>query len=175
MYLLDSIRTTDPNVLAATVAVRQDEVNKRVNFKSSFTFLAHTCPVTGKLAKKGRVSFEANVSGTNGKPQGGLDGDHKKPGKGASGVALCYHKFAEFKNLSKDQQDEFVEWNKANGCGKGESLLSSKTYPRINMMNLSNGIRQMDAVKEKKVVGREAKGVNKAPQEAVPVMTPPRS
>ncbi len=39
-YLLDSITTTDPNVLAATAAVRQDEVNKRVNFESSFTFLA---------------------------------------------------------------------------------------------------------------------------------------
>jgi hypothetical protein len=71
-YLLDSITTTDPNVFAATAAVRQDEVNKRVNFESSFTFLAPTCPVTAKLAKKGRVLFETNVSGTNGKPQGGL-------------------------------------------------------------------------------------------------------
>ena len=117
-----------------------------MNFESSFTFLAPTCPVTAKLAKKGRVSFEANVSGTKGKPQGGLSGDREKPGKGASGIALCYHKFAEFKNLPKDQQDELVEWNKV-----------------------------MDAVKEKKMVGREAKGVNEAPQEAVPVMTPPRS
>jgi hypothetical protein len=40
-------------------------------------------------------------------------------GKGASGVALCYHKFDEFKNLPKDQQDELIEWNKANGRGKG--------------------------------------------------------
>ena len=119
-YLLDSITTTDPNVLAATAAVRQDEVNKRVNFESSFTFLAPTCPVTAKLAKKGRVLFEANVSGTNGKPQGGLGGDREKPGKGASGVALCYHKFAEFKNLPKDQQDKLGEWNKANGHDKGE-------------------------------------------------------
>ena len=119
-YLLDSITTTDPNVLAAMAAVCQDEVNKRVNFESSFTFLAPTCPVTAKLAKKGRVLFEANVSGTNGKPQGGLGGDREKPGKGASGNALCYHKFAEFKNLPKDQQDELVEWNKANGRGKGE-------------------------------------------------------
>ena len=36
------------------------------------------------------------------------------------GVALCYHKFAEFKSLPKDQQDELVEWNKANGRGKGD-------------------------------------------------------
>jgi len=119
-YLLDSLTTTDPNVLAAMAAVRQDEVDKRVNFESSFTFLAPTCPVTAKAAKKGRVSFDANVSGTNGKPQGGLGGDREKPGKGASGVALRYHKFAEFKNLPKDQQDELVEWNKANGRGKGD-------------------------------------------------------
>jgi hypothetical protein len=49
------------------------------------------------------------------------------------------------------------------------SLLSSRTYPRINRTNWANGIRQMDTIKEKKVVGREAKGVNEAPQEAVPI------
>jgi hypothetical protein len=68
-----------------------------------------TCHVTAKVAKKGRVSFDANVSGTNGKLQCGLGGDHEKPGKGASGVALCYHKFDEFKLLPKDQQDELIE------------------------------------------------------------------
>ena len=119
-YLLDSLRTTDPNVLAAMAAVRQDEGDKRVNFESSFTFLAPTCPVTAKVAKKGRVSFDANVSSTNGTSQGGIGGDRKKPGKGASGVALCYHKFAELKNLPKDQQDELVKWNKANGRSKGK-------------------------------------------------------
>jgi hypothetical protein len=58
-----------------------------------------------------------NISATNGKPQGGLGGDRKIPCKGASGsgVALCYHKFDEFKNFPKDQQDELIEWNKANG------------------------------------------------------------
>jgi hypothetical protein len=118
-YLLDSITTNDPNVLAATAAVHQDDADKRVNFENSFTFLTPTCPVTAKVAKKGRVSFEANVSGTNGKPQGGLGGDREKPGKGASGVVLRYHKFDEFKNLPKDQQDELIEWNKANGRGTG--------------------------------------------------------
>ena len=82
----------------------KDDADKRVNFENSFTFLAPTCPVTAKVAKKGRVSFDANVSGTNCKPQGGLGGDHEKPGKGASGVALRYHKFDEFKLLPKDQQ-----------------------------------------------------------------------
>ena len=117
--MLDSISTTDPNVLAATAAVRQDDADKRVNFESSFTFLAPTCPVMAEATKKGRVSFDANISGTDGRPKGGLGGDREKPGKGASGVALHYHKFAEFKNLAKDQQDELTKWNKANGHGKG--------------------------------------------------------
>jgi hypothetical protein len=69
-YLLDLITTNDPNVLAATAAVCQDDADKRVNFENSFTFLAPTCPVTAKVAKKGRVSFDANVSGTNCKRQG---------------------------------------------------------------------------------------------------------
>jgi hypothetical protein len=118
-YLLDSITTNDPNVLTATAAVCQDDAFKQVNFENAFTFLAPKCPVAAKAAKKGRVLFDANVSGTHGKPQGGLGWDCKKPGKGASGVALCYHKFDEFKNLPKDQQDELIEWNKANGRGKG--------------------------------------------------------
>jgi len=130
--LLDSITTTDPNVLAAMAAVRQDEVNKRVNFENSFTFLAPTCPVTAKVAKKGRVSFDANISGTNGNhTHGGLGGDREKPGKGASGIAPRYHKFAEFKNLPKDQQDELVEWNKAIGRGKGEAREEANEVPLV--------------------------------------------
>jgi hypothetical protein len=109
-YLLDSFKTIDPSVLAAMAAVRQDDANKRINFKNAFTFLAPSCPVLAKATKKGGVSFEANVSGTGGKPhQGGLGGDRKKPGKGATGVTLHYHKFKEFKNLSKEQQQELSE------------------------------------------------------------------
>ncbi len=71
-YLLDSITTNDPNVLTATAAVCQDDAFKQVNFENAFTFLAPKCPVAAKAAKKGRVLFDANVSGTHGKPQGGL-------------------------------------------------------------------------------------------------------
>ena len=126
--MLDSITTNDPNVLAATAAVRQDDADKRVNFENSITFLAPTCPVTAKVAKKGRVLFDANVSGTNGKPQGGLGGEREKPGKGATGIALRYHKFDEFKLLPKDQQDELsesIDEPKA-PCRIG----SGSTYPR---------------------------------------------
>jgi hypothetical protein len=108
-------------------AVRQDDADRCINFKNAFTFLAPSCPVLAKAAKKGRVSFEANVSGAaGGKPhQGGLGGDCEKPGKGTTGVALCYHRFKEFKNLSKEQQDELTEWNRANG-GKNQDRKKGK-------------------------------------------------
>jgi hypothetical protein len=108
-------------------AVRQDDADKRINFKNAFTFLAPSCPVFAKAAKKGRVSFEANVSGTGGKPhQGGLGGDREKPGKEAIGVALHYHKFKEYRNLSKEQQEELTKWNKANGGGKNHGKKKGK-------------------------------------------------
>ncbi len=126
-YLLDSFKMIDPSVLAAMAAVRQDDADKCINFKNAFTFLAPSCPVVAKAAKMGRVSFEANVSGTGGKPhQGGLNGDREKPGMGATGVALHYHKFEEYRNLSKEQQEELTEWNKANGRGKNHGKKKGK-------------------------------------------------
>jgi hypothetical protein len=119
-YLLSSFMTIDPSVLAAIAAVCQDDTNKWFNFENAFTFLAPTCPVAAKAAKKGMVSFDANISSTSTKAQGGLGGDCKKPGKGLTGMALCYHKYAEFKELPKDQQDELSKWHKANGCNKEE-------------------------------------------------------
>jgi hypothetical protein len=107
--------------------VHQDDADKRINFKNAFTFLAPFCPILAKATKKGRVSFEVNVSGTGGKPhQGGLGGDQEKPGKGVTGVALRYHKFDEFKNLSKEQQQELIKWNKANGGGKNHGKKKGK-------------------------------------------------
>jgi hypothetical protein len=123
-YLMDLLKTVDPTVLAAIAAVCQDEGDKRVNFENTFTYLVPVCPVATKSAKKigkvsfdGKVSFEANVSGTAGKlqAQGGLGGGNKKPGKGSTGVTLCYHHHKEFHALSKEQKDELCEWTKANG------------------------------------------------------------
>jgi hypothetical protein len=117
-YLLDKFTTIDPSVLAAIAVVHQDDANKRVNFENAFMFLAPTCPVAAKAAKKGRVSFEANVLSTNMKAQAGLNGDRKKPGKGRTGVALRYHKYNEFQALSMEQKAELNEWKEANGRSK---------------------------------------------------------
>jgi hypothetical protein len=82
-YLMDSIKTTDPTVLAALAAICQDELDKRVNFENLFAYLVPVCPVAAKAAKKTKVSFDTNVSAAGGKkhPGGGLGGGNPSPGK----------------------------------------------------------------------------------------------
>ena len=109
-YLINSLKTKDPKVLPALAAVCQDDADKRINIENAFTYLAPTCPISAKLNKRGKVSFDANVSGTKGKHAGGLGGDCEKPGKGTTCVALQYHKWLEYKELPQDQQDELSEW-----------------------------------------------------------------
>jgi hypothetical protein len=53
-HLMESFQSTDPTVLAALAAVRQDKNDKRVNFESCFAYLVVVCPVKAKLAKKVR-------------------------------------------------------------------------------------------------------------------------
>jgi hypothetical protein len=150
----------DLSVLAAMAAVHQDDADKRINFKNAFIFLAPSCPVLVKATNTGRISFEANVSDTGGKPhQGGLGGDCKKPGMGVTGVTLCYHKFDKFKNLpkSKEQQQELSEWNKAYGRGKkdgkkkGKCSLSagSPCNNAKNIKKFKSSISEMEACQTK--------------------------
>jgi hypothetical protein len=118
-YLMDLLKTVDPTVLAAIAAVRQDEADKHVNFENTFAYLVPVCPVTAKTVKKtGKVAFNASVSGTSGKTQGGLEGGRANPGKGSTGVALRYHCHKECHALNKEQKDELCEWTKANGGKK---------------------------------------------------------
>ncbi len=58
-YLLDSFKMIDPSVLAAMAEVCRDDVNTHINFENAFTFLAPSCPVVAKAAKKGRVFFRS--------------------------------------------------------------------------------------------------------------------
>jgi hypothetical protein len=105
-YLLDSFTTIGPSVLAAIAAVHQDDANKQVNFENAFTFVASTCPIAAKAAKKGRILFDANVLSTNVKAQAGFGGDCEKPRKGRTGIALRYHKYNKFQALSAEQKAE---------------------------------------------------------------------
>jgi hypothetical protein len=56
-------------------------------FASSFEYLVVICLVEAKLAKKGTVSFQADISAA-AAAASGLGGDSKKPGFGTSGVVL---------------------------------------------------------------------------------------
>ncbi len=107
-----------------------------------------SCPVIAEAAKKGRIYFEANVSGTGGKPHlGGLGGDHEKPGKGATWVALRYHKFKEYRNLSKEQQEELTKWNKANGGGKNHDKKKGKhSLPAGRLHNKSDNAKKFKSM-----------------------------
>ena len=60
-WLMNSITSIDPGVLAAIAAVRQDEGDKRVNFESAVAYFAPVCPVLAKQQKKGKLAV--NVSG----------------------------------------------------------------------------------------------------------------
>jgi hypothetical protein len=42
-YLLDSLKTITPEVLAGLAAICQDDADKRINFENVFTYLAPTC------------------------------------------------------------------------------------------------------------------------------------
>jgi hypothetical protein len=118
-YLIDSLKTVDPTVLAAIAAIHQDKADKRVHFENAFSYLVPVCPVAAKAAKKtGKVSFGAEISAATGKTAGGLGGGIPKPGKGSSGVDLRYHRHREFHALTKEQKDELCEWTKANGGKK---------------------------------------------------------
>jgi hypothetical protein len=127
-HLMESIQSTDPTVLAALAAVRQDENDKRVNFENSFAYLVVVCPVEAKLAKKGKVSFQADISGTSA-TAAGLGGDAKKPGFGTKGVSLHYHKHKDFVKLPKDQKDELSAWQRANSDKNNRGGKRNKSSP----------------------------------------------
>jgi hypothetical protein len=114
-----------------------------VNFESSFAYLVVVYPVEAILAKKGKVTFQADISATSA-TAAGLGGDTKKPGFGTTGVALHYHKHKDFIKLPKDQKDELSAWQRANsdknnGGGKcksspGKSDPSKKFKSMISAM-----------------------------------------
>ena len=65
-YLLDSMKTVDPKVLAGMAAIEQDELGKQRDFESSVFFLSPSCTVAAKNVKA--KGLGANVSSSDGKP-----------------------------------------------------------------------------------------------------------
>ena len=80
-YLMEWINSVDPTVLAVHLAVVcQDEQDKNINFENPFAYLVLICPVKAKLAKKGKVTFQAGILGSEASTASGLGGKAKKPG-----------------------------------------------------------------------------------------------
>ena len=65
-YLLDSMKTVEPKVLARMAAIEQDELVKQRDFELSVTFLLPSCPVVAKNVKA--KGLGVNVSSSDGKP-----------------------------------------------------------------------------------------------------------
>ncbi len=119
-YLLDSMKTVDPKVLAGMAAIEQDELVKRNDFELSVTFLLPSCPVVAKNVK-------AKVLGVN---VSSSDVTVAKAGvvtKGSTGVELCWHEPSKFKLLTKEQKVELAAWNKSNPKKDG-NLKKCKAY-----------------------------------------------
>jgi hypothetical protein len=108
-YLLDSIKTENPKVLACVAAVEQDELGKRFSFENAWTFLLPSCPVAAKNHKANGVN--AKVSGTDATTGGGA-GLGGAVLKGKTGVELRYHAPDKFAKLSKEQKTEVSVWNR---------------------------------------------------------------
>jgi hypothetical protein len=103
-YLLDSLKTDNPKMLAGTAAIEQDELGKRAHFEKTVTFLLPFDPVVAKNAKA--KGLGVNVSGTAAeKPVSGAT-------VGKTGVELRWHEPQKFSKLTKEQKFELSEWNK---------------------------------------------------------------
>jgi hypothetical protein len=64
-----------------------------------------------------------------------------------TGVALCYHKFEEYRNLSKEQQEELTEWNKANGGDKNHGMKKGKrSLPAGRPRNKSDNAKKFKSM-----------------------------
>ena len=105
-YLIDSITTTDVNVVAALASIRMDDTGRRKYFEEALILLAQICPIT---TKKGGSKSTANI---------GAAGDKLNSGVGSTGVELRYYKSAEFMALTPEQRAEVAEYNSNKDGGK---------------------------------------------------------
>jgi hypothetical protein len=133
-YLMELINLVDPTILAALAVVCQDEQDKRIHFESACVYLVTICPVKAKLAKKGKVTFQAGISGAEASTASGLGGNAKKLGFGTPGIALCYHKHKDFMKLPKAQKDKLTMWQKANADknNNGKHPATGKSNTKAN-------------------------------------------
>lgn len=125
-WMLDGVKSTDPNIVVRKQNIRDDNTGKRVNFEQAAVYLA-TCEYEGKSEagsrkrKKG-AEKEADISSVNGGGAGsGVESDSYQKkldfngGRGKTGVELRWYSKPDFDKLPKKQKKELLQWRATNG------------------------------------------------------------
>ena len=128
-YLLDSMNCTDPELLAAVAAVKNDDPGMRDTFELTATSISPSDPVARKKMNSKRPA--ADILAT-----------EILKSKGKTGVELRWHKNTEFKALPDDQREELKAWcatrqdnknssKKQKGTGKAALTPGSNKYKKM--------------------------------------------
>ena len=124
-WLLEAIKSKDPNIVVRVQAIRDDENGKRVDFESAAIYLSK-CEYEGKgesRKKRKQVSEPAaELSSVKGGDKDGLGSDSYQEkldfssGKGPkTGVALRWYSKPEFNALTKEERREIIQWRATTG------------------------------------------------------------
>jgi hypothetical protein len=137
-FLLDSIVTENPKVLATVALIQQDTNGMRINFEDAVTFLLPTCPVKHKDKAKNVSASVASVgaSGSTAAPAG-----NKPHPMGKTGVELRWYADNTFSKLTKEQRTEVSQWVKANNARGGKSAgdkTGNKQKGRVSLAEAYN-------------------------------------
>ena len=124
-YLIDSIKITDVNVVAAQESIRTDDTGRREDYEEQLIFLAQICPIT---KKKGGGKPTAKIGAAVSKLNSGIV---------STEVELSYYKSAEFMALTPEQMSEVSEYNvtKDGGKWKGKGKDKGKALEKKRSLN----------------------------------------
>jgi len=145
-YLLDSLKTDNPKMLAGMAAIEQCTV-KRDSFEDSVTYLLPFDPVAAKTSKA--KGLGVNISSTGTKPGGGV-------AKGTTGVELRWHEPKHFATLSQEQKKELQIWKssqpkeKAEGGSKRKSgkAKTNEQYKKARLASTKANTTLMEAMSD---------------------------
>jgi len=137
-YLLNSIKTSDPELQAAMAAVRGDKGpgGKRHSFNLAVDELQPADPVARKRKENKRTRFAeiSDVQADEGKPVA------LKAGRGPkTGVHLRYHVRSEYNKLTKEQKAELESWR---NTPEGRAAVEAEKAMQAGKTQQSGGKRQ---------------------------------
>ena len=96
-YLIDSIMSTDVNVVSALASIRMDDIGRSEDFEEASIFLDQIFPIA---TKKGGGKPPENI---------GAAGTKLNSGVGSTGVEIRFYNSADFMELTPKQRAEFSE------------------------------------------------------------------